>query len=84
MQGLSEKRLLHLIVAGAKERRQLETQRQIYEKLMEMEAEEKARRAQQQHVYREEKRHRAYYFSIALKRGAAPNLCRPMEPSGPR
>ena len=48
MQGPSEKRLLHLIVAGAEERRQMETQRQICEKLREMEAEEKARRAQQQ------------------------------------
>ncbi len=70
MQGLSEKRLLHLIAAGAKERRQMESQRQIYEKLMEMEAEEKARRAQQQHLHREEKYNRAYSFSIALKRGA--------------
>jgi hypothetical protein len=84
MQGLSEKRLLHLIVAGAKERRQMETQRQIYEKLREMEAEEKARRAQQQHLHREEKRNRAYYFSIALKHGAGPNLCRPLEASGQR
>ncbi len=80
MLGLSEKGLIYLIVAGAKERRHMETQRQIYEKLREMEAEEKARRAQQQHVHREEKRHRAYYLSIALKRGAAPDLRRPLEP----
>jgi len=73
MQGLSEKRLLHLIVAGAKERRQVETPRHIYEKLRELEAEEKARRAQQQHVHRKEKRNRAYYFSIALNAGPAPH-----------
>ena len=73
MQGLSEKRLLHLIVAGAKERRQMEGQRQIYEKLREMEVEEKARRARQQHVHREEKRNRAYYFSITLNAGPAPH-----------
>ena len=82
MQDLSEKRLLHLIAAGAKERRQMEIQRQIYEKLREMEAEEKARRAQWQHLHRGE--NRAYYFSIALKRGAAPNLCSALEPSGRR
>ncbi len=76
MQGLSEKGLIHLIVAGAKERRQMETQRQIYEKLREMEAEEKARRAQQH------ERHRGYYFSVAFKRGAAPNLGRAVESSG--
>ena len=70
----SEKGLIHLIVAGAKERRQMETQRQIYEKLREMEAEAKARRAQQQHVHHEEKRNRAYYLSITLKRGAAQGL----------
>ena len=51
---------------------------------MEMEAEEKARRAQRQDVYREEKRRRAYYLSIALKRGAASNLGRPMELLGRR
>ncbi len=81
MQGLSERGLIHLIVAGAKERRQRETQRQIYEKLREMEAEEKARRAQQQHLHRE-KRHRAYSFSIALKRGAAQTSAGHWSPDG--
>ena len=52
-------------------------QRQLYEKLREMEAEEKARRAQQQHEH-----HRAYYFSVALKRSADQKLCRPLQPSG--
>jgi Mn-containing catalase len=47
----------------------METQRQIYEKLREMEAEENARRAQRQLVHREEKHNRAYYFSIA------PHVC---------
>ena len=77
MKRLSEERLLHLLVAGAKERRYMETQ--TYEKLREMEAEEKARRAQEQHEH-----NRAYYFSVALKHGAGPNLCRPLEASGRR
>ncbi len=75
MKGTSEERLLDLLVAGAKERRYMERQRQMYKKLREMEAEEKARRAQQQHEH-----HRAYYLSVTLKRDAAPNLCRPQQP----
>ena len=77
MKRLSEERLLHLLIAGARERRYMGAQRQLYEKLREMEAEEKARRAQQQHEH-----HRAYYFSVALKRSADQKLCRPLQPSG--
>ncbi len=75
MKRLSEKRLIDLLVAGAKERRYIETQRQMCEKLREMEAEEKARRARQQHEH-----HRAYIFSFALKRGPAPNLRGSLQP----
>ena len=74
MLGFSERGLIHLIAAGAKERRQMETQRQIYEKLREMEAEEKARRALRQHVHREEKRHRVLLLQhrSQARRGSGP------------
>ena len=74
MKSISQDSLLNLLIAGARERRYMETQRQMLEKLKEMEAEERARRARQQY-----EAHRAYYLSFALKRGPAPSLRKPLQ-----